>query len=105
MTYSSIKKKGESIYHYMQGMNENDVLTITYKGKEYEIYCYVYKGLNDKDWTIYDKGRYWNGMNIDPKGKKPTSMMAYTYDMMSQRTTYKFKMKDIEFVELKSKEK
>lgn len=105
MTYSSIKKKGESIYHYMQGMTENDVLIITYGGKEYEIFCYHYKGLDSKDWSIYEKERYWSGMNIDRNGKKPTSMLAYTYDMMGNRTTYKFKIKDIEFVGLKSKKK
>ena len=49
--------------------------------------------------------KYWSGMNIDSKDKRPTSMTAYTYDMMGNRTTYKFKMEDIKVGNVHPKKK
>ena len=105
MTYSEKVKVSKKLYSNMEGMAEDDVLSIQYKGEPYEIYCYVYKGLKEKDWSIYKDGRYWSGMNIENREMKPTSMMAYTYDMMSQRTTYKFKMQDIKVGNVHPKKK
>ena len=96
MTYTEKVKLSKKLYSNMEGMTEDVVLSIQYKGEPYEIYCYVYKGLDSKDWSIYKKGNYSiHGMNIENKKMSPTSMLAYTYDMMGQRTTYKFKMQDI----------
>ena len=39
----------------------------------------------------------FSGMNIDSIGK--TTMKAYTYDMMSQRTNYNFPLYEIEIPE------
>lgn len=106
MKYSDKVKLSKKLYSTMEGMSKDDVLPITYNGKEYEIYCYVYKGLDSKDWTIYEKGKYYiSGMNIENKKMGPSSMMAYTYDMMGQKTTYKFKIESIKVGKLESKKK
>ena len=90
----------------MEGMTDMEVLNINYKGQPYEIYCYCYKFNDSKDWSIYKKGNYSiHGMNIENKKMKPTSMLAYTYDMMGQRTTYKFKMEDIKVGNVHPKKK
>ena len=47
-----------------------------------------YKG--DMSYSIW--GPYGSGMNIDKIGR--TTMKAYTYDMMSQKTTYTFNLYD-----------
>lgn len=105
MKYSDKVKLSKKLYSIMEGMSKDDVLPITYNNKEYEIYCYVYKGLDSKDWSLYEKDRYWSGMNIESKAMKPTSMMLYTYDMMSQRTNYKLKIEDIKVGKLEKKKK
>ena len=91
----------------MEGMTDMEVLNINYKGQPYEIYCYCYKYTSNdsKDWSIYKGDKYWSGMNIDSKDKRPTSMLAYTYDMMGNRTTYKFKMEDIKVGNVHPKKK
>ena len=105
MTYTDKVKVGKSLYGIMEGMTDMQVLSIDYKGQSYEIYCYHYKFNGSKDWSIYKSDRYWDGMNIDKKDMKPTSMKLYTYDMMGQRTTYKMNMSDIKVGKLKSKNK
>jgi len=106
MNYSKVKQLSKSLYGIMEGMSKDDVLPITYDGKEYEVFCYTYKSERlGKDWSIYVKGRYWDGMNIESKAMKPTSMLLYTYDMMSQRTTYKLKIEDIKVGKLYKKNK
>ena len=44
-------------------------------------------------YSIWDSFR---GMNIDKIGK--TTMRGYTYDMMSQKTTYVFPLYDIKVI-------
>lgn len=105
MTYSEKVKVSKKLYSSMEGMADDDVLSIQYKGDPYEIYCYHYKFNDSKDWSIYKDGRYWSGMNIDSRDKRATSMKAYTFDMMGNRTTYKFKMQDIKVGKLKPKKK
>ena len=95
MSYIKTKKFSESFYGIMNTLRDNQHIDIIYKGEEYQIRSYYYKGLDSRDWTIYRKDRIIDGMNIDKNNMKPTSMMGYTYDMMGQKTTYKFDMREI----------
>jgi len=91
MKYSAKVKDCSAIYNAIKALKEDEVLEVTYgttyKGepKVYEIRAYSgYKG--EVSYTI--SSGVFSSMNISKVGK--TSMNAYSYDMMSQKTTYRF---------------
>lgn len=91
MKYSAKVKDCSKLYNAIMALQNDEVLEVTYgttyKGepKVYTIKCYSdYKG--EKSYAI--SSDVFNSMNISKVGK--TSMNAYSYDMMAQKTTYRF---------------
>ena len=93
MTYSDKVKASKKVLEAIKALKDNEVLEVSYgigyKGnpKVYTIRAYSSSSRNggNMSYSIWDD---INGMNIDSLG--PTTFKAYTYDMMSQRTTYTF---------------
>jgi len=90
MTYTDKVKKSEVIKKAILSLNNEEGLDVIYRGQKYTIQCYIYKN-GDVRYSIWNGV---NGMNIESLGR--TIAKAYTYDMMAQRTTYKFPLYNIE---------
>jgi len=90
MTYTDKVKKSEVIKKAILSLNNEEGLDVIYRGQKYTIQCYIYKN-GDVRYSIWNNV---NGMNIESLGR--TIAKAYTYDMMSQRTTYNFPLYNIE---------
>ena len=90
MTYSQKVKQSKKVLEAIRSLKDDESITVTYgknstgEPKEYKIRAYN----SYKDEISYSIWSSYQGMNIDKIGK--TTMKAYTYDMMSQRTTYVF---------------
>ena len=87
MKYSEKVKKASTILKAINGLSDGESVSIVYKGDTYAIRAYSSyssKG-NSVSYSVWDKG--FRGMNVNKVGK--TSLALYTYDMMSQRTTYR----------------
>ena len=90
MTYSDKVNKSKSVLEAINSLKDEEKLKVTYgvgyKGKpnEYTIHCYS-SSKGDMSYSIWSS---FSGMNIETIGK--TTMKAYTFDMMSQKTTYAF---------------
>ena len=86
MTYSEKVKKASTILNAIKGLKEDQSISIVYKGDTYKVSAY--SSYEDKlSYSIWSGHR---GMNIDKVGK--TSLTLYTYDMMSQRTSYRLSL-------------
>jgi len=90
MTYTDKVKKSEVIKKAILSLNNEEGLDVIYRGQKYTIQCYIYRN-GDVRYSIWNNV---NGMNIESLGR--TIAKAYTYDMMSQRTTYNFPLYNIE---------
>ena len=92
MTYSDKVKQSKIVLEAIYGLKDEETLKVTYgvgfKGKPNEYSIKAYKGYRKDDDMSYSIWSSFSGMNIDKIGK--TTMRGYTYDMMSQRTTYVF---------------
>jgi len=90
MTYSDKVNKSKKVLEAIQGLEPEGELKVTYgkgfKGKPNEYTIRAYKSYKDE--VTYSIWSSFQGMNIDKIGK--TTMRGYTYDMMSQRTSYVF---------------
>lgn len=93
MTYTDKVKKSEVIKKAILSLNDDEGLDVIYRGQEYTIQCHTYKNGN----VTYSIWNSVNGMNIESLGR--TIAKAYTYDMMSQRTTYNFPLYKMSIVE------
>ena len=82
LKYSDKVKKAAPILNAIKALKADESIKISYAGKEFKVRAY----------NSYDnKMSYsvWNGisgMNVSKVGR--TSLSLYTYDMMSQKTTY-----------------
>ena len=102
MKYSDKLNKSKSILKSIKSLKDGKHLTVTYgtdrydkKPKEYRIKCYKnYRddGFHYAIWESIGLG----GMNIDKIGR--TTMKGYTFDMMSQKTTYTFPLYEMKIV-------
>jgi len=90
MTYSDKVKQSKNVLEAIKSLKDEEKLEVTYgvgfKGKPNEYTIRAYKGRKDE--MSYSIWSTFSGMNIDVLGK--TTMRAYTFDMMSQKTTYTF---------------
>ena len=94
MKYSSKLKKSKVILDKLYSLKDKEEITIEFgkdrysdEPREFKIKCYKnYRG-DGFHYAIWES-KGINGMNIDSIGR--TTMKGYTYDMMSQRTTYSF---------------
>ena len=90
MTYTDKVKKSEVIKKAILSLNNEEGLDVIYRGQKYTIQSCTYKN-GDVTYSIWNTVR---GMNIESLGR--TIAKAYSYDMMSQRTTYNFPLYNIE---------
>ena len=88
MTYQNKVKRASKIYNAIKGLSDDQTINIVYKGDTYRITAR--KGY--RAGMSYSVWRSFSGMNVDRLGK--TSMTLYTYDMMSQKTTYRLSLLD-----------
>lgn len=82
LKYSDKVKKAAPIVKAIYGLKDGEALKISYAGKEYKVSAYN----GYKDEMSYSVWNGINGMNVSKIGR--TSLSLYTFDMMSQKTTY-----------------
>ena len=103
MTYSDKVKQSKVLVEAIKALGNDEHIVVSYgtdtngEPQQYKIKCHIYKSGNatysihrDDVWAI-------NGMNID--ALTSTQAKAYTFDMMSQRTTYSFPLYEMTIVE------
>ena len=100
MTYSDKVNKSKDLRELILSLEDGDDIVVEYgtdkyddKPNTYKIKAYKSDYDNKMSYSIWDSFR---GMNIDKLGK--TTMRGYTYDMMSQKTTYVFPLYDIKII-------
>lgn len=98
MTYSDKVKQSKNVLEAILGLKDEESIKVTYgkgfKGEPNEYSIKAYKGYKDE--MSYSIWSSFQGMNIDKLGK--TTMRGYTYDMMSQRTTYVFPLYEMNII-------
>lgn len=90
VSYSDKVKKASSIRTAILALKDGETLKASYAGKEYKVSAY--KSYNEE--MSYSVWNGINGMNVSKVGR--TSLSLYTFDMMSQKTTYRMSLLDIE---------
>lgn len=90
VSYSDKVKKASSIRTQILALKDGESFKISYAGKEYKVSAY--KAYNDE--MSYSVWNGINGMNVSKVGN--TSLTLYTFDMMSQKTTYRMSLLDID---------
>src|SRR6056300_1066983 len=86
MSYLDKVKKCKSIISAILSLKPDETISIIYKGDTYAIRAYrsfTSEG-EDMSYSVWDNG--FRGMNVSKVGR--TSLALYSYDMMSQKTTY-----------------
>ena len=90
MRYTDKVKKAASIRTAILSLKDGEELKVKYSGKEYKVSAY--NGYKDK--MSYSVWNGINGMNVSKIGR--TSLSLYTFDMMSQRSTYRMNLLNME---------
>tara|TARA_R110000737_G_scaffold84306_1_gene116779 strand:+ start:593 stop:916 length:324 start_codon:yes stop_codon:yes gene_type:complete len=96
MTYKEQIKGGKVVYDAIKGLKDKEVLEFAYgkgfKGKPimYTLKCWI-DATGEISYSVWTN---FSGMNVSSLTK--TRVHCYTYDMMSQRTNYSFKLCDME---------
>ena len=97
MTYLEKKQASKKVLDAIKALEDNEVLEVSYgigyKGKPNVYTIRAYSSSSDKDMS-YSIWSTFSGMNIDSLG--PTTLKTYTFDMMSQKTTYTFPLYEME---------
>ena len=94
MTYSDKVKQSKNVLNAIQSLKDDEHIIVSYgtdrEGKPNYYKVRAYKSYNgEMRYSIHkDTPLSFDGMNIEKVGR--TTMKAYTYDMMSQRTSYVF---------------
>ena len=86
MKYSDKVKASQSIVKAINGLSDDQSISVVYKGDTYDIKAYSSTSSNGNGLS-YSVWSGFRGMNVSKVGR--TSLTLYTYDMMSQRTTYR----------------
>jgi len=105
MKYSEKIKASNKVIKAIKSLKDEEELTIHYLKTsngvpvKYRIHAYKSKigGPGEYKQMSYSIWNAFSGMNIESIGK--TIMKAYTFDMMSQRTSYNFPLYKIEIPE------
>ena len=94
MKYTDKVKASKGIVEAIKALKDNESIKVQYgtdrsgKPNTYKIKCSIWKH-SGPSYSIHKDDIFAiDGMNIDTVAL--TTMRAYTYDMMSQRTTYTF---------------
>lgn len=90
VSYSDKVKKASSIRTSILALKADEELNIQYNGDVYKVRAY--SSMDDK--MSYSVWNSFRGMNVSKVGN--TSLTLYTFDMMSQKTTYRMSLLDIE---------
>jgi len=98
MTYTDKVKGSKRVLSAIQSLKNEEKLKVQYgtgyKGKPNIYTIHAYSGSKgDMSYSIWSS---FSGMNIDSLG--PTMAKAYTFDMMSQKTSYNFPLYQMEIV-------
>lgn len=102
MTYSDKVKASKEVLEALYGLKDDEHIIVSYginnagEPKQYKIKAY--KDFREQiSYSIWrHDGWGMDGMNVDSLTN--TQMKAYTYDMMSQRTTYNFPLYKMKIV-------
>ena len=98
MTYSDKVKQSKKVLEAIKSLKNEEKLKVSYcigyKGEPNIYTIHAYSG--HKDEMSYSIWSSFSGMNISTIGK--TTMKAYTFDMMSQKTTYTFPLYKLSIV-------
>lgn len=89
MKYSTKVKKASSIRKAILSLKADSDMSVVYGDKKFKIRAY--KSYDDK--MSYSVWNGITGMNVSKVGN--TSLSLYSYDMMSQKTTYRMSLLDI----------
>lgn len=98
MTYSDKVKASKKVLEAIYGLKAEESIKVAYgKGYKGEPKVYSIKAYKcSSDGMSYSIWSNWAGMNI--QSLTNTQAKAYTYDMMSQRTTYNFPLYELEII-------
>ena len=103
MTYSDKVKASQTIVNAINGLTDGQYIIVTYgttynnEPLRFKISCSIYRD-GKPSYSIYkDEVFGLSGMNIESINK--TTMDAYTYDMMNQRSSYRFALDKMKLVE------
>ena len=94
MKYSDKVKASKNVLNAIQSLKDEQSIVVSYgtdrEGRPNYYKINAYKSYNgEMRYSIHkDSPLSFDGMNIEKVGR--TTMKAYTYDMMSQRTSYVF---------------
>jgi hypothetical protein len=96
MTYKEQIKESKRVLGLIEGLKDQEVLEFSYgKGFRGEPNVYTFKcWIHDDGERTYSIWTNVSGMNVGSLSK--TRANCYTYDMMSQRTYYSFKLWEME---------
>ena len=96
MTYSEKKSASKKVLDAIMALKDEEVLEVAYgKGFKGEPNVYTIRAYkSSKGKMSYSIWSTFSGMNISSLG--PTTAKAYTFDMMSQKTTYTFPLYEME---------
>jgi len=101
MNYTDKVKASNIIISAIKALKDNEEINVSYgtdsdnMPKVYTIHCYTY-GVNTS-YSIHKKDMFGlSGMNISTINK--TTMDTYTFDMMGQRTTYRFQLHEMKLL-------
>ena len=92
MLYSEKVRKSKEVFKAIKNLKDKEELIVTY-GKDREGNPMEYK-ISANQWTksmsygIHENKLFGQGMNVDKITN--TQMKCYTFDMMSNKTTYNF---------------
>ena len=96
MKYSAKVNKCKKVYDAIMALPNDGELKVIYgtdrSGQPNVFKIKAYEGFKNE--ITYSIWNGINGMNISKVGK--TSLNAYSFDMMSQRTTYRFQLSKME---------
>ena len=92
MTYKEQIKESKRVLGLINELKDQEVLEFSYgKGFKGEPNVYTLKcWIHDDGEVSYSVWNNYSGMNVSSMSK--TRVHCYTYDMMSQRTNYSFKL-------------
>lgn len=106
MTYTQKLKASKVILNAINRLRNDEYIVVTYgtdSGNQpvrYKIKAMFYSKSDNVLYSI-SKDDVWamTGMNIETDKLGPINLGAYTFDMMGQRTTYKFPLYEMTLVE------
>ena len=91
MTYFEKVKASKDLYKAIKAMEDDAELYIAYRGDTFRVRCLHYgDDRSDNRYSLSETRPFGKAMNVDKITK--TTMTLYTYDLMSQPTTYRLSL-------------